>query len=192
MGRVQRRRLPVGHVHHRHRTRRLGRVRHGARVRMVGRQRLLAQDVLARAEQRDARVLVHGIGRYHRGAVELAPLQRVVDRAEALADLVALAELREIVLLDVDRADHLDAAGLVVLGVEVRHVARADDQDAHRRAHLKPASPLACSFGPRSSIFSSARSIGKLGASVTFSMRGCGLQAQRTALRRTCWMVASW
>jgi len=170
---------------------------------------LFAQHVLAGAQQGKRCGVVHRIRRDVRGGVESAPGERLVEACEPALDAVLDQVGGQRVRPVVHRGDHARTGhGRVLARVLAGPVAGAQDQHPHRRCarrrgsrarrirhrhrHRNPCSPCACSFGPRSSIGSGARSTGTFGASATSAGRGAGSCAQRTALTMTRCTLASW
>src|SRR5690349_4103461 len=77
-------------------------------MRIVFRQWLLAKDVLAGGDQREACRVVDAVRRYICGCIEFAPGDRLVERAEAFFDVEMIGELIEPAPIRIDGADHLD------------------------------------------------------------------------------------
>ncbi len=128
-GALQRRDVAIGEIDHVDDAGPFGRLRHLQRRRIVLRQRLFAEDMFARGNQRHRRRVMDAVGRDICRRIEFTPGDRLLQRKKPLFDVELVGEGRKPLGIGVDGADHRHAIDEGEAGELVfRHHPRAKNE----------------------------------------------------------------
>ena len=126
----------VDHVHH---ARLCRRCRHRQGIGVGGRQRLFAQHMATRCQQRHRGGEMRGIGGDIGHGIEAAPVQRRVQRGKPVGDAMPVAERRQRLGAGIDPGgQHHAGDRSESLGMGLGHAAGAKDQQTDRIGHEGP------------------------------------------------------
>ena len=129
---LERRDIAIGEVHHIDDAGGFRRIGHLARLAEILGQRLFAQHRLAGGNQRHGGRMVDAVGRDVGDRVEIAPVERRLQRGEAPRDLVVVGELADAGRIDIDGADDDGALdGAEAAGMFLRHPTGTEYQKPH-------------------------------------------------------------
>ncbi len=124
--------IAIGQVDHIDDARLLGGVRHFGGFLVAFRQRLLAEDMLARTDQRQRGRMMDGIRRHIGRGIEPAPFQRILKPREAVVNVVVLRKRIDAFRRNVAGRDDLDAIDRPEsFGVVLRHAACTQNKKTH-------------------------------------------------------------
>ena len=107
--------------------------RHFGREGVVGAQRLFAQNMFSRGNQRHGSGVVHAVWRHHGGCVEFRVFDCVGERKETSLNAMPVAERIQRIGARIHPGNHVNARyACIGLGMRLAHAAGADEEHPYR------------------------------------------------------------